>query len=154
MDLEVKLNSSNLNKTLSRNNNLEESISNLPGLKLFNRRLTGLKPRFELLPGLYKRLLGPQPGPHLGPQPGPHLGLLPGPHPDPLPGPHPDQLPGLKLFSPLQDPLNQGLLSVQMFNLFQLKIDPNQFQLSVVQVLIKIKINTWVKKVFIISNSG
>ena len=120
MDLEVKLNSSNLNKTLSRNNNLEESINNLPGLKLFNRRLTGLKPRFELLPDLYKRLLGPQPGPHLGPQP----------------GPHPDPLPGLKLFSPLQDPLNQGLLSVQMFNLFQLKIDPNQFQLSVVQVMV------------------
>ena len=128
MDLEVKLNSSNLNKILSRNNNLEESISNLPGLKLFNRRLTGLKPRFELLPGLYKRLLGPQPGPHLGPQPDPHLG--------PLPGPHPDPLPGLKLLCLLQDPLNQGLLFVQMFNLYQLKIDPNQFQLSVVQVMV------------------
>ena len=127
MDLEVKLNNNNLNKILSRKHNLEESISNLPGLKLFNRRLTGLKPRFELLPGLCKRLLGLQPGPHLGPQPGPHLG--------PLPGPHPDPLPGLKLFSPLQDPPNQGLLSVQMFNLYQLKIDPNQFQLSVVQVI-------------------
>ena len=128
MDLEVKLNNNNLNKILSRKHNLEESISNLPGLKLFNRRLTGLKPRFELLPGLCKRLLGLQPGPHLGPQPGPQLG--------PLPGPHPDPLPGLKLFSPLQDPPNQGLLSVQIFNLFQPKIDPNQFQLSVVQVMV------------------
>jgi hypothetical protein len=122
MDLEV--NNNNLNKILSNNRNLEESISNLPGLKLFNS-LKGLKLRFELLPGQYKRLHGPQPGLHLGPQPGPHLG--------PQPGPHLGPLPGLKLLCPLQDLLNQGLLSVQMFNLFQIKIDPNQFQLSVAQ---------------------
>lgn len=114
MDLEV--NNNNLNKILSSNHNLEESINNLPGLKLFNS-LKGLKLRFELLPGQYKHLHGPQPGLHLGPQLGPHLGPLP----------------GLKLLCPLQDLLNQGLLFVQMFNLFQIKIDPNQFQLSVAQ---------------------
>ena len=112
-----QVNNSNLNKVriLSHNLNLEESISNLLGL----RRLAGLKLLFELLPGQYKPLLVPHPGPHQGP------------HPDLLP----DPLPGLKLLCLLQDPLNQGLLFVQMFNLYQLKIDPNQFQLSVVQVI-------------------
>ena len=89
----------NLNKVriLTHNLNLEESISNLLGL----RQLAGLKLLFELLPDQYKLLHVPHPGPHT----------------DLLLDLPPDLLPGLKLLCLLQDPLNQGLLFVQMFNL-------------------------------------